>query len=82
MEVSGQLPDCAALPLLQDSTVSILPRGWMGSRAGLDAMKTRKEPFPYRKSSHYSTVVHFVEELRCKPEACVSIPVGLIRDFH
>jgi hypothetical protein len=82
MEVSSQLLDCAAVPLLQDSTVSIQVRGWMGPRAGLDAMKTRKEPFLYRKSNRYYTAVHFVEELRCKPEACVSIPVGFIRDFH
>jgi len=52
----------------------------MDARAGLDAMKTRKKPCPYRQSNDYSAVVHFVEELRCRPEVCVSIPGVFIRD--
>jgi hypothetical protein len=45
-------------------------------------MKTRKKDHPLTGEwNHYSAVVHVVE-LRCKPEACVSILGGIIRDFN
>jgi hypothetical protein len=41
MEVSGQIHDPAALPQVKSLRYS-LDRGWVGPRAGLDAIEKRK----------------------------------------
>jgi hypothetical protein len=53
MEVSGQLHTLAALPPGKESPIPSLPwiGGWMGPRAGLDAVSERKILSLHRESN-------------------------------
>jgi hypothetical protein len=51
MEVSGQLHAPAALPPLRIATGTPWIGGWVGPRAGLDAMAKRKFLCPCRNSN-------------------------------
>jgi hypothetical protein len=51
MEVSGQLHVMAALPPGKERLVSITIGGWVGPRAGMDAVVKRKISSLYRNSN-------------------------------
>jgi hypothetical protein len=51
MEVSGQLHAPAALPSGKELMAPLGIGGWMGPKAGLDAVVKRKIPSPYRNSN-------------------------------
>jgi hypothetical protein len=68
MEASGQLHDAAALPQDKQTLLSYTIGGWVGPRAGLDAMEKRKTSCPCQVSNP-----RFLGHLACSQTATPTV---------